>query len=72
MPIPRDHVALDCGRNPENQQVGYAKLLGLARAADDKAALAVLEGVGAPPWTDPRGFGKVRRVQRALPGAHPG
>jgi pimeloyl-ACP methyl ester carboxylesterase len=51
-------------RNPENQQVSYVKLLGLARAADDKAALAVLEGVGAPPWIDPRSFGKVRRVIR--------
>jgi pimeloyl-ACP methyl ester carboxylesterase len=51
-------------RNPENQQVSYVKLLGLARAADDKAALAVLEGVGAPPWKDPRSFGKVRRVIR--------
>jgi pimeloyl-ACP methyl ester carboxylesterase len=48
----------------ENQAVGYAKLLGLARAADDKAALAVLDGVGAPPWTDPRAFGKVRKVIR--------
>jgi pimeloyl-ACP methyl ester carboxylesterase len=48
----------------ENQAVGYARLLGLARTADDKAALAVLEGVGAPPWTDPRSFGKVRKVIR--------
>lgn len=48
----------------ENQAVGYAKLLTVARAADDKASLAVLEGVGAPPWTDPRSFGKVRRVIR--------
>lgn len=48
----------------ENQTVSYAGLVTLARAADDKAALAVLEGVGAPPWTDPRSFGKVRRVIR--------
>ena len=48
----------------ENQAVSYAGLLALVRAADDKAALAVLEGVGAPPWTDPRSFGKVRRVIR--------
>jgi pimeloyl-ACP methyl ester carboxylesterase len=48
----------------ENQAVGYAKLLGLAHAADDKAALAVLDGVGAPPWSDPRSFGKVRKVIR--------
>ena len=48
----------------ENQTLSYARLLALARGADDKAALAVLEGVGAPPWTDPRSFGKVRRVIR--------
>ena len=50
--------------NRENEAVSYAGLLALVRAADDKAALAVLEGVGAPPWTDPRSFGKVRRVIR--------
>jgi pimeloyl-ACP methyl ester carboxylesterase len=48
----------------ENQAASYPKLLAMVRAADDKAALAVLEGVGAPPWTDPRSFGKVRRVIR--------
>ena len=50
--------------NRENQAVSYARLLGLVRAADDKASLAVLESAGAPPWTDPRSFGKVRRVIR--------
>lgn len=48
----------------ENEAESYAKLLGLARAANDSASLAVLEGVGAPPWTDPRSFGKVRRLVR--------
>jgi len=48
----------------ENQAASYAKLLGVVRAADDAASLAILEGVGAPPWTDPRSFGKVRRVIR--------
>ena len=48
----------------ENETISYDGLLALAQAADDKAALAVLEGVGAPPWTDPRSFGKVRRVVR--------
>lgn len=48
----------------ENQAVSYPKLVALARAADDKASLAVLDSVGAPPWTDPRSFGKVRRVIR--------
>lgn len=48
----------------ENQASGYPKLLALARGADDKAAISVLESVGTPPWTDPRSFGKVRRVMR--------
>jgi len=48
----------------QNQPVSYAGLLSQARAANDKASLAVLESVGAPPWTDPRSFGKVRRVIR--------
>lgn len=48
----------------ENQAASYAKLLEVVRADGDQAALAVLESVGAPPWTDPRSFGKVRRVSR--------
>lgn len=48
----------------ENQTASYSKLFGLARAADDSASLAVLDGIGAPPWTDPRSFGKARRVVR--------
>ena len=48
----------------DNQAASYARLLGVARAANDTASLAVLDSVGAPPWTDPRSFGKVRRVVR--------
>jgi pimeloyl-ACP methyl ester carboxylesterase len=48
----------------ENQTRSYAKLLALVRASDDPASLTVLESVGVPPWTDPRSFGKVRRVIR--------
>lgn len=48
----------------DNQAASYARLLGVARAANDAASLAVLDSVGAPPWTDPRSFGKVRRVVR--------
>ena len=47
-----------------NQSVSYPKLVRLARAAGDEEALAVLDGVGAPPWTDPRSFGKVRKIIR--------
>lgn len=52
----------------DNQAASYARLLGAARAAGDTASLAVLDGVGAPPWTDPRSFGKVRRVVRKYEG----
>lgn len=48
----------------ENQAVSYAMLLALARAAGDAASVAVLEAAGAPPWTNPRNFGRVRRVIR--------
>ncbi|OOG47111.1 proline iminopeptidase [Rhodanobacter sp. C01] len=48
----------------ENQAISYAGLLALAHTTNDKTALAVLEDVGTPPWTDPRSFGKVRRVMR--------
>lgn len=48
----------------ENQTKSYLKLLELARAADDVTSLTVLEGVGEPPWTNPRSFGKVRRLVR--------
>jgi len=48
----------------QNQPASYAGLLNQVRSANDMASLAVLESVGAPPWTDPRSFGKVRRVIR--------
>ena len=47
-----------------NQAVSYPKLLGLVRAAGDAPSLAVLEAVGTPPWSDPRSFGKVRKIIR--------
>ncbi|MES2317191.1 MAG: alpha/beta hydrolase [Pseudomonadota bacterium] len=48
----------------ENMALGYAKILGMAVGAGDKEALAVLQSVGTPPWTDPRSFGKVRKISR--------
>ncbi|MGM9513179.1 alpha/beta hydrolase [Roseateles sp. DB2] len=47
-----------------NESQSYVQLLARVQAAQDQAALAVLQSVGAPPWTDPRSFGKVRRVIR--------
>jgi len=45
-------------------KVGYARTLGLAREAADAEAVAKLEKLSPPPWTDPRGFGALRRVTR--------
>ncbi|WP_426192362.1 alpha/beta fold hydrolase [Massilia sp. DWR3-1-1] len=47
-----------------NQAVSYPKLRQLVHEAGDVPALAILDGVGAPPWTDPRSFGKVRKIIR--------
>ncbi|WP_413626470.1 alpha/beta fold hydrolase [Luteibacter sp. Lutesp34] len=49
---------------PVTQAESYKKLLALAEAANDRASLDVLKQVGMPPWTDPRSFGKVRRIIR--------
>jgi pimeloyl-ACP methyl ester carboxylesterase len=48
----------------ETQAASYKKLQVLASIENDKDSLAVLDQVGAPPWTDPRSFGKVRRIIR--------
>ena len=48
----------------ENQAASYRRLLTLARAAGDEATLAAIEAMGAPPWTDPRNAGILRRATR--------
>ena len=47
-----------------NVKTSYARTLALARAANDADATAKLDKLGPPPWTDPRGFGVLRRVTR--------
>jgi len=42
----------------------YAKTLALARAAGDTESTGKLESLGAPPWTNPRAFGILRRITR--------
>jgi pimeloyl-ACP methyl ester carboxylesterase len=46
------------------QAAAYARLLALARAAGDTDSAGKLEALGAPPWTNPRHFGVMRRVVR--------
>lgn len=43
----------------------YNRTLNFARAAEDPEAISVLESMGSPPWTNPRNFGIMRRIQRA-------
>jgi pimeloyl-ACP methyl ester carboxylesterase len=47
-----------------DMKVGYARTLELARGAGDAESVGKLEGIGPPPWTNPRSFGILRRVTR--------
>ncbi len=49
----------------DNPAGTYARLLDLAKTAYDRDSLARLEKLGPPPWTDPRAFGIMRRIDRA-------
>lgn len=51
-----------------NQQATYARMVSLARAANDAQTLATLEQLGPPPWSNPRNFGIMRRAIRAYEG----
>ena len=48
----------------DNQAATYQYLLGLTKEKGDAAGAEVLQSVGAPPWSDPRSFGKVRKIIR--------
>jgi pimeloyl-ACP methyl ester carboxylesterase len=48
----------------QDLEVGYARTLSLAAAAGDSDAVTRLEALGAPPWTNPRAFGILRRISR--------
>ena len=41
-----------------------ARLRALAEPAGDTTTLAMLDALGAPPWTNPRAFGQLRRATR--------
>lgn len=47
-----------------NQAASYKQTIALADGVDDSATLAALEALGPPPWTNPRGFGALRRATR--------
>lgn len=49
----------------DNAEASYRRTLALANEAGDTAAVATLESLGPPPWSNPRSFGALRRVTRA-------
>ena len=51
-----------------DQASSYAAVMARARAVDDQDAIGKLEVLGAPPWTNPRNFGILRRVIRKYEG----
>lgn len=48
----------------DNLAASHARLATLATEAGDAETLATLQALGAPPWTDPRAFGQLRRITR--------
>lgn len=48
----------------DNPPATYNLLLHKARKAGDQDSVTRLEKLGPPPWTDPRGFGTMRRIDR--------
>lgn len=52
----------------EGSMASYRKTLDLARAAGDAPTVAALAAIGAPPWTNPRAPGILRRATRIYEG----
>ena len=48
-----------------NQTASLRQLRLLAAAANDQVTLEGIAALGAPPWSNPRNFGKLRRLTRA-------
>ncbi len=48
----------------DNLPASYARLMEKARAAGDTKAIATLDSIGAPPWSNPRAMGMMRRISR--------
>jgi pimeloyl-ACP methyl ester carboxylesterase len=68
----KSNPAMFCGYVSSAQVVGdavsqrgsYDATLALARAAGDADSIGKLEGIGPPPWTNPRNPGIIRRIMR--------
>ncbi len=48
----------------DNVSASYSATLDTARGKQDADAIATLEKLGPPPWTNPRNFGQMRRIIR--------
>ena len=48
----------------DNESGMYREVMALAQAAGDTSTVDKLTALGAPPWTDPRNFGILRRFDR--------
>ncbi len=48
----------------DNSTATYNVLLDMARHAGDQDSVAKLQALGAPPWSNPRNFGIMRRIDR--------
>ncbi|MFC5551664.1 alpha/beta fold hydrolase [Massilia aerilata] len=72
MHMAKSNPAMFCGYVSTAQVVGnalsqrgsYDATLALARAAGDADSIGKLEGIGPPPWTNPRNPGIIRRIMR--------
>ena len=52
----------------DNESGMYREVMALAQAAGDTSTVDKLTALGAPPWTDPRNFGILRRFDRKYEG----
>jgi pimeloyl-ACP methyl ester carboxylesterase len=52
----------------DNESGMYREVMALAQAAGDTPTVDKLTALGAPPWTDPRNFGILRRFDRKYEG----
>jgi pimeloyl-ACP methyl ester carboxylesterase len=53
----------------DNLATSYAATLATAQRKNDAAAIATLQELGPPAWTNPRNFGRMRRIIRAYEAA---
>ena len=51
-----------------NTKESYELVKSMAAEKQDHTAINLLDNIGSPPWTNPRSFGKLRRIIRAYEG----